>query len=111
VPKKVRRAALRGALSRRVGENALVVLDSLQFEEAKTRLFASFMKRFEFTKVLVVVPEVDASLDRASRNLPGVTVLPVVGLNVYDVLRHQNLVMTVGAVEGVIERLKESSNG
>lgn len=110
VPKKVRRAALRGALSRRAGENALVVLDALQFEEAKTRHFASFMKRFDFNKVLVVVPELEESLDRASRNLPGVTILPVVGLNVYDVLRHQKLVMTVGAVEGVIERLKESSN-
>jgi len=111
VPKKVRRAALRGALSRRTGENALVVLDNLVFEEAKTRHFVSFMERFEFNKVLVVVADVDVSLDRASRNIPGVTVLPVVGLNVYDVLRHQNLVMTVGAVEGVIARLKESSNG
>lgn len=111
VPKKVRRAALRGALSRRTGENALVVLDNILLEEAKTRHFVSLMKRFEFEKVLVVVPEVDAALDRAARNLPNVTVLPVVGLNVYDVLRHQSLLMTVGAVEGVTERLKESSNG
>jgi len=111
VPKRVRRAALRGALSRRTEENSLTVLDSLTFGEVKTRQFVAFLKRFEMKSVLVVVPEIDASLDQITRNIPGVTVLPVRGLNVYDVLRHANTVMTLDAVTGVVERLKEAANG
>jgi len=108
VPKKVRRAALRGALSRRASENALVVLDKLSFDEVKTRHFAAFLSRFGLNNVLVVVPEIDESLNRMSRNIPGVTVLPVVGLNVYDVLRHQNTIFTLDAIAGVENRLKEA---
>jgi len=111
VPKKVRRAALRGALTRRAQEDALVVLDQLTFAEAKTRHFASFLKKFEMSNVLVVVPHIEDALDRVSRNIPGVTVLPVQGLNVYDILRHRTTVMTVDAVSGVVDRLKGASNG
>ena len=108
VPKKVRRAALKSALSRRCGESALVVVDALSFPEAKTRLFAGFMKRFGFESVLVVVPDRDEAADRVSRNIPGVTVLPVAGLNVYDVLRHKNLVLTSSAIARVVERLENN---
>ena len=108
VPKKVRRAALKSALSRRCGESAMYVLDALTFPDAKTRQFAGFMKSFGLDSVLVVVPEKDAVTDRVSRNIPGVTVLPVAGLNVYDVLRHKNLVMTSSAVARVVERLESN---
>lgn len=103
--KKVRRAALRGALSRRQGEGSLVVLNQLTFPELKTRHFASFLKTFNFDNLLVVVAEKDAAVDRVSRNIPGVTVVPVVGLNVYDVLRHKNLVVTEAAVPAIVQRL------
>jgi large subunit ribosomal protein L4 len=103
--KKVRRAALRGALSRRVGENGLVVVDSVNLEEAKTRHFAQFMKTFGFESLLVVVPSEDTTLTRAARNIPGVTVLPVAGLNVYDVLRHRNIALTAPAIAPIVERL------
>ena len=108
VPKKVRRAALKSALSRRCGEAAVTVLDALAFADPKTRLFAGFMKNFGFDSLLVVVPEKDAIADRISRNIPGVTVLPVAGLNVYDVLRHKNLVLTSSAVERVVARLENN---
>ncbi len=103
--KKVRRAALRGALSRRLGENALVVLDGVSLPEVKTRHFAQFMKAFAFESLLVVVPTADSNLSRAARNIPGVTVLPVAGLNVYDVLRHRNIALTAPAIESIVARL------
>jgi len=103
--KKVRRAALRGALSRRLGENALVVLDGVNLPEVKTRHFAQFMKAFAFESLLVVVPSADSNLSRAARNIPGVTVLPVAGLNVYDVLRHRNIALTAPAIESIVARL------
>jgi large subunit ribosomal protein L4 len=105
LPKKVRRAALRGALSRRLGEQALVVLDQISLPEAKTRHFVQVMKTFGFESLLVVVPSVEASIELASRNIPGVTVLPVAGLNVYDVLRHRNIALTAPAIAPIVERL------
>ena len=103
--KSVRRAALRGALSRRLGESALFVLEGISFPELKTRHFASFMKTFGFESLLVVVPEADAHVSLAARNIPGVTVLPAVGLNVYDVLRHRNIALTNAAIAPIVERL------
>ncbi|MFZ5478682.1 MAG: 50S ribosomal protein L4 [Myxococcota bacterium] len=105
VNKKVRRAALKSALSRRVGEQALFVLDTLSFSEAKTRHFRTFMKAFGVDSLLVVVPSEDRALTLASRNIPGVTVLPVAGLNVYDVLRHRNIALTQPAIAPIVERL------
>jgi len=103
--KKVRRAALRSALSRRQGEGSLYVLDGVALPEVKTRHFAQFMKAFAFESLLVVVPAEDANLSRAARNIPGVTVLPVAGLNVYDVLRHRNIALTAPAIAPIVERL------
>lgn len=103
--KKVRRAALRSALSRRLGEAALVVLDGVALPEVKTRHFAQFMKAFAFESLLVVVATEDTNLSRAARNIPGVTVLPVAGLNVYDVLRHRNIALTAPAIEPIVKRL------
>lgn len=105
LPKKVRRAALKGALSRRCGENHLIVLDKLELADAKTRHFRGFMKAFGFEDLLVVVPEIDTKVELASRNLPGVTVLPVAGLNTYDVLRHKNVALTTAAVDSIVARL------
>lgn len=105
VPKKVRRAALKSALSRRVQDQALWVLDQIALPEAKTRHFAGFMKTFGFDSLLVVVDQPDTALSMASRNIPGVTVLPVVGLNVYDVLRHRNVAVTNAAIAPIVERL------
>lgn len=106
--KKVRRAALRGAISRRVQENKLVVLDQLSFSEIKTRQVAELLARFELESAVIVLPEKDEVVMRSARNIPGITVLPAEGLNVYDVLYRDNLVMTQGAVSAVTERLGRS---
>jgi large subunit ribosomal protein L4 len=105
LPKKVRRAALRCALSRRTAESKLTVFDAFAMAEAKTKNFAAVMQRFDFADLLLVLDEKDELVLRSARNIPGVTVLPVAGLNVYDVLKHQNLAMTKSAVERVNARL------
>jgi len=103
--KKVRCFALKGALSRRVEENKLVIVDELSFPEIKTRQVVDFMKRFELSDALVVLAEDNDSVQKSARNVPGVDVLPSSGLNVYDILRKNHLVMTQGAVEAVTARL------
>jgi large subunit ribosomal protein L4 len=103
--KKTRRAALCGAISQRVSENKLVVLNDFNLSEIKTKSVVNFMNKFELTDMLVVTTEADETLNRSSRNVPGVMVLPSIGLNVYDILNHRNLVMTEGAVAAVTTRL------
>ncbi len=105
LPKKVRKAALRSALSRRAGEQKLVVFDGLSLPEIKTRQVVDLLNRFELKDLLLILPEKDETIIRSARNIPGVTVLPVAGLNVYDVLRHANIAMTQSALEGVVARL------
>jgi large subunit ribosomal protein L4 len=103
--KRVRRAALRSALSRRVEEGSAVVLDGLTLPSGKTREFTAFMERFSLSSVLVVVAGTDPFVDRSTRNLQGVAVLEAPGLNVYDILRHPALVLTADAVALITERL------
>ena len=105
LPKKVRRAALRSALSRRCGESALYVVDRFELPEIKTRHVVNVMSAFEFKDMLLVLAERDENVLRSARNLQAVTVLPVEGLNVYDVLKHRNLVLTSAAVEQITARL------
>lgn len=104
--KKVRQLALTSALSRRVQENAVVVLDAFELAEFKTRQVVDFMTRFGLADALIVAAR-DEKLERSARNLPTVTMLPPEGLNVYDVLRRRNLVITRAAVDAVTARLAD----
>ena len=106
LPKKVRRAALKSALSRRMEENALTVFEAFELSEIKTRAFVDVMKKFEFEDLLLVLSEKDETVIKSARNISGVKVLPVEGLNVYDVLDHKNLAMTSAAVDAVVARLE-----
>ena len=105
LPKKVRAAALKSALSRRTEENALTVFDAFQMDEIKTKAFVAVMNKFEFEDLLLVLHEKDETVARSARNIPGVKVLPVAGLNVYDILDHKNLALTTSAVDAVVARL------
>ena len=107
MPKKVRRAALKSALSRRTEEKALTVFDAFEMDAIKTKDFKAVMDNFGFDSLLLVLDSPSDNVSRSARNLPGVTVLPVTGLNVYDILNHKNLAMTKSAVEGVVARLGE----
>jgi large subunit ribosomal protein L4 len=107
LPKKVRRAALRGALSQRHKEGALTVVDELNLNEFKTRRVVELLDSLGLSgaSVLLVIAEPNVEIERSARNLPHVGVIRASGLNVYDVLRNQKLVMTKDAVAEVEARL------
>ncbi len=105
VPKKVRRQAMIAALSRRVAENGLVVVDRLELPEVKTRRVCAFLKKFELSSALIVDQD-NEKLSLSGRNIPHIKVLPVQGLNVEDILRYDRLVLTPQAVAAIEGRLK-----
>lgn len=106
LPKTVRRLALAGALAKRALESRLTVLNAIDVPSGKTKDFVGFLDRFGFEDLLVVVNDDAVLVERASRNLQSVTVLPVVGVNLIDVLRHSNVAMTVDALSAVTARLR-----
>ena len=83
------------------------MVDTFSLPEIKTKQVVSVLERFEFGDMLLVLAEQDDTVRRSARNVPTVRVLPVEGLNVYDILKHRNLVMTAAAVEKVVTRLGE----
>jgi large subunit ribosomal protein L4 len=101
--KKVRRLGLISALSQKQVDGKLVVLDAAS--GAKTGELAKKLKALGWRSVLVVDGTVDEGFLRASRNIPGIDVLPTVGANVYDILRHDMLAITTAGVEGLKQRL------
>jgi large subunit ribosomal protein L4 len=106
LPKKVRALGLRCALSSKAKDGKIVVLDEARIEEPRTKgLVAAFAKLGLGSALIVTGEEVDANFGLASRNLRTIDVLPVLGLNVYDVLRRDTLVLTRDAVAKIEERL------
>jgi large subunit ribosomal protein L4 len=108
LPKKVRRAALRAALSLRLREGKLAVVEELVLPEGRTRLAVELLRGLGYDgseSLLIVAPGGDATLERATRNLRWVGLLPPVGLNTYDVLRHARLLVTRAALEAIHARL------
>ncbi len=107
MPKKMRALALRHALSAKAKAGELMVLDKAELKEARTRAVREAFGKLGLDNVLVIDgAEVNADFARAARNLPRVDVLPVAGINVYDILRRHNLVLTKAAVEALEERFK-----
>jgi large subunit ribosomal protein L4 len=102
--KKVRRLGLISALSQKQADGKLVVLDAAS-GAAKTGELAKKLRALGWTSVLVVDHAVDVGFLRASRNIPGIDVLPTVGANVYDILNHDMLAITTAGVEGLKRRL------
>ena len=99
LPKKVRRLALRSALSSKVNEQKLIVLEDLSLNEAKTREMVKVLKALNISKkALIVTDELIETVDRSARNIEGVKATAVEGLNVYDLLKHDVIVMTKAAV-------------
>ncbi len=105
LPKKVRRLGLISALSLKQAEGKLVVLDSVAGGTGKTRDLVGQVKGLGWTSALVIDGTVDAEFRRASANIVGLDVLPTVGANVYDIIRHDWLVVTTAGIEGLKERL------
>ncbi len=106
LPKKVRRLGLCHALSAKQGAGELIVIDDAVLEDVKTRTLASAFGKLGLDNALIVDAKVDDGFGLATRNIPNVNVLPVMGANVYDILRADKLVLTKSAVEGLEARLK-----
>ena len=105
VPKEVRRLALKMALSAKLKDNEIIVLDGFALDQVKTKAVASTLQRLELKKPLIVIDQKDATLELSSRNIPGVKVLRVEGLNVYDILNHKTLVLLAPSIKGIEGRL------
>ncbi len=105
--KKVRKLALKTALSAKQADGKLVVLESAKLKEPKTGDLAKTVEKLGWTSALVIDgAEVDANFAKAARNILGLDVLPSQGANVHDILRRQTLVLTKDAVANLVERLK-----
>ncbi|MCX5885554.1 MAG: 50S ribosomal protein L4 [Proteobacteria bacterium] len=106
LPKKVRRAALKSALSLKVKEGKLLIVDNLNLEEIKTKAFVSLLKRLAVEGALIVDSD-NVNLERSARNLHTVKVLRPEGLNVYDILKYEYLLLTKQSAEKIQERLRQ----
>ncbi|MEO0465674.1 MAG: 50S ribosomal protein L4 [Pseudomonadota bacterium] len=105
LPKKVRKLALAHALSSKVKDGSLIVLDDAKADTPKTKELAEKLKGLELDNALIIGGvQIDENFARAARNIPNIDVLPVAGLNVYDILRRGKLVVTKDAIEGIYAR-------
>ena len=105
LPRKARREALLSALSLKNREGKIIVVDKLELAEAKTKLMRQWLETLKVKSALIVIPEEDEKVERSARNLHKVKVLRVEGLNVYDILRFEQLILTERAVKLLEERL------
>ncbi|MFW9604137.1 MAG: 50S ribosomal protein L4 [Trichlorobacter sp.] len=99
INKKARKAALRSLLSMQLKSERITVLDALDFAKISTKEFAGFMKKFDLERSLIITDEPSVNLALSARNVPYVKLLKADGLNVYDVLKYRNIVMTQSAVK------------
>lgn len=107
LPKKVRALALKHALSSKAKTDTLVVLDKCELKDGKTKELKSRFAKLGLGSVLIIDgAAVQGEFARAARNLPDVDVLSVAGINVYDILRHEKLVLTKAAVDALEARFK-----
>ncbi|MBW2010091.1 MAG: 50S ribosomal protein L4 [Deltaproteobacteria bacterium] len=105
VPKKVRALALKMALSSKLEDESLVVLDSFFLDEIKTKKFLSVVEVLKLKNVLIVTDESNKNLELSARNVPGVKILRSEGLNVYDILKYKHLVLLEASVKDIEGRL------
>ncbi len=105
VPKKVRALALKMALSSKLLNKELFVIDNFNLEEVKTKGFASVTEALGLKNILVVTSEEDKNLFLSSRNIPNVKVIKTEGLNVYDILKYDNLLLIESSIQGIKGRL------
>lgn len=101
LPKKVRRLALKMALSSKLQSESLMVLDSFELENVKTKQFADVIKTLGAEKSLIVIDGKNRNLELSAKNVPGTKVMSCDGLNVYDILKYDKLVLVQSSVEKV----------
>ncbi len=105
IPKKVRRLALKMALTCKLKEAELMILDNFDLSKIKTKEFVRTVEALKAYNALIVTAEQNLNLELSSRNVPGVKVMRLEGLNVYDILKYEKLVLLQGAIPGIEGRL------
>ena len=103
IPKSMKRTAMRSVLTSKVQENEIFVLEDLSFETPKTKQAVAMFKALNLKKALVVVAESNENTYKSIRNIQGVAVVPVNNINVYDLLKYENLIITKDAVSKIEE--------
>ena len=107
LPKKVRALALKHALSAKAKDGGLIVIDNTQIKDAKTKALVGHFSGLGLTNALIIDgTELHAGFATAARNIPNIDVLPIQGINVYDILRRQKLVLTKSALDALEARFK-----
>lgn len=105
VPRKVRKMALKMALSCKLKDNQLVVLDGFSLAKIRTKDFMDALNSLKVQNALIIIDQKDENLELSSRNVPDVKVLRTEGLNVYDILKYENLVLLESSIKGIEGRL------
>ncbi len=105
VPKKVRRLALKMALSSKVHDDSLFVIDDFKLDQIKTKALAEILKSLKLDDLLIVSDADDMNLALSSRNIPDVKVIKTAGLNVYDILKFKNLLLVESTIKNIEGRL------
>jgi len=105
VPRKVKKLALKMALSSKLTKDQILVLDKLELEEIKTKKFTEIMNALDIQNALIVTEKENKNLELSTRNIPAVKVLVVQGLNVYDILKCENLVLLESSLKSIEGRL------
>ncbi len=105
VPKKIRKAALRSALIKKLTEGKLMVVEAFDISEIKTKRFIEIMEKLGLTKALIIIDEHDRNLELSARNVRGIKILMAGGLNVFDILKFDTIVITRGALETINKAL------
>jgi large subunit ribosomal protein L4 len=104
-PKKVRKLALKMALSSKLQAKELIVIDKFELQQIKTKDFVDILNNLKLTNTLIVTDETNENLERSSRNVPDVKVLRQEGLNVYDILKYNTLILLEPAIKRIEGRL------
>ncbi|HON84670.1 MAG TPA: 50S ribosomal protein L4 [Syntrophorhabdaceae bacterium] len=105
LPKKVKKSALRSALTIRFTDSQMKVLDKLELNEISTKSFNGILKDMNLTKPLFVIANKDEIIEKSARNIPYTKILRVEGLNVYDIIRHEQLILTLDSLRKIEEVL------
>ncbi|MBE3593241.1 MAG: 50S ribosomal protein L4 [Thermoanaerobacter sp.] len=104
LPKKVKRLALKSALSSKVRDNEIIVLDEFKLDQPKTKKVVELLENFNVDSALIVVPEGEKNIELSARNIPGVKTLYANYLNTYDILKYDKFIITKDAV-GIVEEV------
>lgn len=103
VPKSMRKVAMKSALTSKVQENQMIILDTLNFEAPKTKNIVEMLKALEANKALIITAESNEVVYKSARNIQGISVIPANNINVYDLLKYEKLIITKDAVSKIEE--------